>query len=102
MMPAARCTQRRARSSLDRSASEGPAPAADRTVKPAAPDYGILGWPRMFDQEGYPASKAPWGTLSAIDLGTGRLVWTDVYHIAAERGAVIVAGREGALVVPAS
>ncbi|HYU83742.1 MAG TPA: hypothetical protein VEK80_02965, partial [Kribbellaceae bacterium] len=34
-------------------------------------------------------------------MGARRLPWTQVSHIAAERGAVVVAGHESALVVPA-
>ena len=30
---------------------------------------------RFLDPEGYPVVKPPWGTLSAIDLNTGRYVW---------------------------
>lgn len=31
---------------------------------------------RVFrDQEGFPANKRPWGTLSAIDLNMGEIVW---------------------------
>src|SRR5439155_1094006 len=30
---------------------------------------------RFLDPGGYPAVKPPWGTLSAIDLNTGRYVW---------------------------
>ena len=30
---------------------------------------------RFLDPDGYPAVKPPWGTLSAIDLNTGRYVW---------------------------
>jgi len=30
---------------------------------------------RFLDPDGYPAIKPPWGTLSAIDLNTGRYVW---------------------------
>src|SRR5947199_198786 len=30
---------------------------------------------RFLDPDGYPAVKPPWGTLSAIDLSTGRYVW---------------------------
>ncbi|MCG2589816.1 pyrroloquinoline quinone-dependent dehydrogenase [Rhodohalobacter sp. WB101] len=29
----------------------------------------------FLDEEGYPATKPPWGTLNAIDLNTGELVW---------------------------
>jgi quinoprotein glucose dehydrogenase len=30
---------------------------------------------RFLDAQGYPATKPPWGTLNAIDLNSGRLVW---------------------------
>jgi quinoprotein glucose dehydrogenase len=30
---------------------------------------------RFLDPDGYPGIKPPWGTLSAIDLNTGRYVW---------------------------
>jgi len=30
---------------------------------------------RFFNREGYPASKPPWGTLSAVDLNIGEIVW---------------------------
>jgi len=30
---------------------------------------------RFLDPDGYPAVKPPWGTLSAIDLNSGRYVW---------------------------
>src|SRR6266550_1752206 len=30
---------------------------------------------RFLDPDGYPAVKPPWGTLSAIDLNTGRYLW---------------------------
>jgi quinoprotein glucose dehydrogenase len=29
----------------------------------------------FLDQDGYPATKPPWGTMNAIDLNTGELVW---------------------------
>lgn len=45
--------------------------------KPPAerPNYNVTGYPRFFDQEGYPANKPPWGTLNCIDLNTGKLIW---------------------------
>ena len=30
---------------------------------------------RFWDQDHYPCQQPPWGTLNAIDLGTGELVW---------------------------
>lgn len=47
----------------------------------AAPDdtdevpYVFTGWRRWLDQEGYPAIKPPWGTLNAIDLNKGEILW---------------------------
>ncbi len=36
------------------------------------------GWNELKDEEGYPGVKPPWGTLNAIDLNTGELVWKKV------------------------
>ena len=33
------------------------------------------GLEKLLDDAGYPGTKPPWGTLSAIDLNSGRLVW---------------------------
>jgi quinoprotein glucose dehydrogenase len=44
------------------------------------------------DQEGYPASKPPWGLLNAIDLNTGKLLWRvplGEYSELTERGVPI-------------
>lgn len=37
--------------------------------------YNHTGYNRFYDPEGYPASKPPWGTLTAIDLNKGTLAW---------------------------
>jgi quinoprotein glucose dehydrogenase len=37
--------------------------------------YRHTGYNRFFDQLGYPAIKPPWGTLSAIDLNRGEILW---------------------------
>ena len=37
--------------------------------------YAFGGFRRWLDKEGYPAIKPPWGTLNALDLETGRLLW---------------------------
>ncbi len=37
--------------------------------------YSHTGYNRFTDQEGYPAAKPPWGTLSAIDLNRGEILW---------------------------
>ncbi len=37
--------------------------------------YGIDGYNRWLDPDGYPAVAPPWGTLNAIDLNTRKYVW---------------------------
>jgi len=37
--------------------------------------YSITGYNKFLTKEGYPANKPPWGTLNAIDLNSGELVW---------------------------
>ena len=29
----------------------------------------------LFDQDGYPGSKPPWGTITAINLNIGEILW---------------------------
>ena len=47
--------------------------AADKPV--ATTPYSITGYTRFDDVDGYPAVAPPWGTLSAIDLNTGKYLW---------------------------
>jgi quinoprotein glucose dehydrogenase len=37
--------------------------------------YGIDGYNRFLDPDGYPAVEPPWGMLSALDLNTNHYVW---------------------------
>ena len=39
------------------------------------PFFGHTGYNRFVDQDGYPAIKPPWGTLNAIDLNKGEILW---------------------------
>jgi quinoprotein glucose dehydrogenase len=50
-------------------------PESATTARTERPVYSFAGYPRFYDQEGYPANKPPWGTLNCIDLNTGKLVW---------------------------
>ena len=43
-------------------------------AKPGA-RYAFTGYRKFLDDDGYPAVKPPWGTLSAIDLNTGDYLW---------------------------
>ena len=44
-------------------------------LDPNALPYSISFYGRFMDENGYPAVKPPWGTLNAIDLNKGELVW---------------------------
>jgi quinoprotein glucose dehydrogenase len=37
--------------------------------------YTHDGYNKFLDPDGYPAAEPPWGTLNAIDLNTGEIVW---------------------------
>ena len=37
--------------------------------------YRFSGYNKFYDAEGYPASAPPWGTLTAIDMNTGKYKW---------------------------
>jgi quinoprotein glucose dehydrogenase len=37
--------------------------------------YRFTGYLKFYDPDGYPAVAPPWGTLSAIDLNSGRYLW---------------------------
>jgi quinoprotein glucose dehydrogenase len=39
------------------------------------PEYVFTGYRKFLDPDGYPAVAPPWGTLNAIDLKTGKLLW---------------------------
>jgi quinoprotein glucose dehydrogenase len=47
------------------------------TVEEAAEGsaYRFAGYERFLDPDGYPAVKPPWGTLNAIDLNSGEILW---------------------------
>jgi quinoprotein glucose dehydrogenase len=42
---------------------------------PYSPPYINNGTTQFRDKDDYPATKAPWGTLNAINLNTGKFVW---------------------------
>ncbi len=44
-------------------------------VRRAETPYTTTGYNRFFDQNGYPAVRPPWGTLNAVDLSSGKILW---------------------------
>jgi quinoprotein glucose dehydrogenase len=59
-----------------RSASSAPSEHAQETM-PGGPNmqYAFTGYRKFLDPDGYPAIAPPWGTLSAIDLNSGKYLW---------------------------
>jgi quinoprotein glucose dehydrogenase len=45
------------------------------SVDGSRPRYAINGYFILVDQEGYPGSKPPWGSLVCLNLNTGKIVW---------------------------
>jgi quinoprotein glucose dehydrogenase len=50
--------------------------AGKTEVKSGESPYAHTGYNRFLDEEGYPAVKPPWGTLNAIDLSEGKILWS--------------------------
>ena len=48
--------------------------AAKKSILDEVP-YTITGYNRFLDKDGYPGVKPPWGTLNAVDLNSGKLLW---------------------------
>ena len=51
------------------------APTINRLKRTAAGRYTIDGYPLFLDPHGVPAISPPWGTLNAIDLASGDILW---------------------------
>ena len=41
--------------------------------------YDTTGYEKFLDQDGYPATAPPWGTLNAINLDTGEYLWKEPF-----------------------
>ena len=52
----------------------GSGPQRNNATPPSK--YVFTGYRYFNDPEGYPAYGMPWGTLSAIDMNTGKYLWT--------------------------
>jgi quinoprotein glucose dehydrogenase len=54
-----------------------PESGVEATIASEVPTSGYTstGYIRFLDDEGHPAIKPPWGTLTAIDLNAGSLIW---------------------------
>ncbi|MGX5816755.1 outer membrane protein assembly factor BamB family protein [Chitinophaga lutea] len=52
--------------------------AGSHSKEPGSSDgsaYAMKGYTRFLDKDGYPGIKPPWGTLNAVNLETGKLLW---------------------------
>ncbi len=49
----------------------------------------------FFDLDGYPASKPPWGTITALNLNTGKIIWqTPLGYYETLKSQKIITGTE--------
>ncbi|SEL65982.1 outer membrane protein assembly factor BamB family protein [Parapedobacter koreensis] len=60
--------------STSQKASDRESPPPQPSTAPQTP-YVSTGLVRFLDQNGYPGIKPPWGTLNAIDLNKGEVLW---------------------------
>ena len=75
-MPAFRQLQPRELRALSAYLKTAPGELTATIASNPTPDrYTIDGYPLFLDQNGVPAIAPPWGTLNAIDLVTGDLLW---------------------------
>lgn len=56
-------------------APRSPSPAAKDTGGFPPDAYRMTGYIKLRTPEGYPVSRPPWGTLTAIDLNQGKIRW---------------------------
>jgi quinoprotein glucose dehydrogenase len=55
---------------------KGPPRGPEAAILPGARSrYTFSGYNKFVDPQGYPATAAPWGHLTAIDLKTGKFAW---------------------------
>ena len=52
-----------------------PAEGADMATGRKDPLYRSIAYTKFLDNRGYPATAPPWGTMNAIDLTTGTILW---------------------------
>ncbi|HEX8027118.1 MAG TPA: pyrroloquinoline quinone-dependent dehydrogenase [Vicinamibacterales bacterium] len=57
-------------------AEEGGAAPPNPNAAPTGKPYVFTGYRYFLDPEGYQANAYPWGTLNAIDMNTGKYLWT--------------------------
>lgn len=57
------------------SSKSGNLPVASGEIKKRQIPYNMKGYDRFVDKDGYPGIKPPWGTLNAVDLNSGKLLW---------------------------
>jgi quinoprotein glucose dehydrogenase len=50
-------------------------PVSRNLPRDIIPPYSMTGYNRFYDKDGYPGIKPPWGTLNAVNLNTGKLLW---------------------------
>ena len=83
--------------------AEEPGGSAGANAAATGKPYVFTGYRYFDDPEGYPAGPYPWGTLNAVDMNTGKYLWTvpfGEYTELAEKGLTNTgAGSHGGTVL---
>jgi quinoprotein glucose dehydrogenase len=59
----------------DKETISKPSTSRKQVNRDSVPEFVLNGYQRFMDRDGYPGIKPPWGTLNAVNLSTGKLLW---------------------------
>jgi quinoprotein glucose dehydrogenase len=90
------------RTGEDLPGAERPAISLQGRFAPSKTQYTSTGNRQFIDPDGYPGVKPPWGTLNAIDMTTGKYLWTVPFGVTGTMGPAFGGSNTGGPVITAS
>jgi len=90
------------RTGEDLPGAEKPALSLQGRFAPSKTQYTSTGNRQFVDPDGYPGVKPPWGTLNAIDMSTGKYLWTVPFGVTGALGPEFGGSNTGGPVITAS
>ena len=82
--------------------AERPALSLQGRFAPSKTQYTSTGNRQWMDPEGYPGVKPPWGTLNAIDMSSGKYLWTVPFGVTGSLGSAFGGANTGGPVITGS
>lgn len=79
--------------------TERPALSLQGRFAPSETQYTSTGNHQFVDPEGYPGVKPPWGTLNAVDMSTGKYLWTVPFGVTGSLGREFGGSNTGGAVI---